>query len=423
MKESRNVAIGFATGRKNFVKIVRTYAENWQESGLVDDKDIKLNMFVAYDLKYRNTKPEDYKNLDKRTTEILSYPFFIGESTTKAEAAMLVSTGIISSYEADLLFGEGYAKKRNIIMYFALKHNMDYLLFIDDDEYPLAALRSIDGIVWKGQKVLSTHLNSIGEADVSFGYHCGYISPIPSIVFDNTLTEKDFRLFIETISNDIISWDSIKKKMLDGGVTYADSIILSERNTTEISEVNGAKFISGSNLLINLKTSKSLYPFYNPPGARGEDTFLSTCLKEHYVVKAPCYTFHDGFACYHHLLHGTLPEKLRPICSGSKDIDERFLNACIGWIRYKPLFTYIVNPDNYEVIIAQMKENLKILIPKLCRHFNNERFKELEKELERYSKNVKKHFEMFEETKTAWKKVLVFLENRDLTNLSRTADD
>ena len=56
------------------------------------------------------------------------------------------------------------------------------------------------------------------------------------------------------------------------------------------------KFISGANLCFNLKNYKNFPPFYNPPGARGEDTFLSTCLSECSVRKVPCYTFHDGFS-------------------------------------------------------------------------------------------------------------------------------
>ena len=39
-------------------------------------------------------------------------------------------------------------------------------------------------------------------------------------------------------------------------------------------QINKAKFISGANLCINLTDAKRVFPFYNPPGARGEDTFL-----------------------------------------------------------------------------------------------------------------------------------------------------
>lgn len=44
--------------------------------------------------------------------------------------------------------------------------------------------------------------------------------------FNYKLSEDDFRIFIESISNDIVNWDSIRKKMNDGGVTYADLDII-----------------------------------------------------------------------------------------------------------------------------------------------------------------------------------------------------
>jgi len=71
---------------------------------------------------------------------MLECPFFIDDALMKKEAAMLVRMEIINKYEADLLFGEGYAKKRNAILYFAIKNGMNYLLYIDDDEYPMASI-------------------------------------------------------------------------------------------------------------------------------------------------------------------------------------------------------------------------------------------------------------------------------------------
>lgn len=407
-----NIGIGFATGRKNFRQIARTYAENWYESGLTGDENITLNLFVAYDLNYMNTKPNDFKLSDKRITDILDYPFYIGESVMKKEMAMLVSNGVLKKLEAELLFGEGYAKKRNAIMYFAIKNRMDYLLFIDDDEYPLASIKTPDGILWKGQQVLTTHLKSIESADITHGYHCGYVSPIPQIQFNSVLSEKDFQLFIETISNDIISWDSIKEKMLDGGVTYATESVVNNKDAAEVCEINGAKFISGSNLFIKLNTENKIYPFYNPPGARGEDTFLSTCLSRLKVLKVPCYTFHDGFSSYPHLLCGILPEKLKQISSGDKEVNDRFYRACIGWIRYKPLLLYITNRENYAHDIKQMKSNLKYVLPKICTYFGNNEFARLQQELDLYSNSVEEHYNLFEATKKAWENVIDYLSDQ-----------
>jgi hypothetical protein len=253
-------------------------------------------------------------------------------------------------------------------------------------------------------------LKSIGDADITNGHHCGYISPIPYIKFDDTMKESDFRMFIEAISNDIVNWDTISSVMNNGGVTYADTNILTSDDTEEVQEVNHTKFISGANLCINLKNPERVYPFYNPPGARGEDTFLSTCLSDRKVIRVPCYTFHDGFSTYNSLMDGVLPIKLKYIQADSDKIRDRFYHACIGWIRYKPLLMYITQRDQYEDKIEEMREQLKKTIPIICKFFGRDDFANIEIELEKYNKNVKKHYKQYLDTQDIWKRICEFLE-------------
>jgi len=221
-KKKINVGVGFVTGRKNFKNVVKTYVDNWNESGLVDNKKYALHLFVAYDLKYKSTKVSDYKITDEEILDMVDSAYYLGNSSITTEALYLVEKKVISLKEAKLIFGEGYAMKRNAVLYFALKNKMDYLIFLDDDEYPIATIKINDSIVWKGQEVLSTHINNIKNVDMTHGHHCGYISPIPNLDFNDKLSEDEFRVFIESISNDIINWNSIKEKMNDGGITYAD---------------------------------------------------------------------------------------------------------------------------------------------------------------------------------------------------------
>jgi len=408
-KKKINVGVGFVTGRKNFKNVVKTYVDNWNESGLVDNKKYALHLFVAYDLKYKSTKVSDYKITDEEILDMVDSAYYLGNSSITTEALYLVEKKVISLKEAKLIFGEGYAMKRNAVLYFALKNKMDYLIFLDDDEYPIATIKINDSIVWKGQEVLSTHINNIKNVDMTHGHHCGYISPIPNLDFNDKLSENEFRAFIESISNDIINWNSIKEKMNDGGITYADLDIINSEITEVVKEINKMKFISGSNLGFNFKNIDKLFPFYNPPGARGEDTFLSTCISEYNIRKVPCYTFHDGFSNYEHLLLGVLPNKLKAMNTNSSAITKRFLQACIGWIRYKPLLLYITQRDNYETEIMKMKESLSNVIPKICNYFGSEEFKKVLDELEFYDAHVEEHYKDFENTKLAWEKVMNFL--------------
>jgi len=404
--KSIKIGIGFATGRKSFQKVLRTNIYNWQDSGLVEDKKISLNLFVAYDLNYHKTKITDYTNIHPELAKQLESSTFIGSSDTKEEIDYLIQNNVITIDEAHMIFGKGYAAKRNAVLYNAIKQNMDYLVFMDDDEYPMAVTNTRNTAIWGGQHVLLTHLKYITQADITHGHHCGYISPIPYMEFNETMTEADFRSFIEAISNDILNWDTLKTVMKNGGVTYADTSILTCDDAIEVEETNHTKFISGANLCINLTNPIRIFPFYNPPGARGEDTFLSTCLSDRKVLRVPCYTFHDGFSTYNHLLEGVLPIRLKFIKADTEQIVTRFYKACIGWIRYKPLLLYITEPDLYEEKIKEMRKQLQETLPKICAYFDQPDFMNVLTELEIYHKNVELHYHDFLETQRIWAKIM-----------------
>lgn len=400
------VGIGFATGRKSFQKVLRTYIYSWNESGLVENEMVSLNLFIAYDLTYNKTKVTDYTNMHPELVEQIDSSKFIGSISIKEEIDYLIQENVINLQEARMIFGKGYAAKRNAILYNAIKHNMDYLIFLDDDEYPLAVTNTKKTAIWGGQHVLTTHLKYINQADITHGYHCGYISPIPYMEFNDTMTEADFRSFIEAISNDIVNWDNVRSIMGNGGVTYANTNILTSNDALEVQETNHTKFISGANLCINLTDPCRIFPFYNPPRARGEDTFLSTCLSERIVLRVPCYTFHDGFSTYKHLLEGVLPTRLKFVEADTERIIARFYKACIGWIRYKPLLLYITQPDSYAEKIEEMREKLKATLPKICTYFRHPGFINVLAELEKYHKNVEKHYRAYKETQLVWAKIM-----------------
>lgn len=407
------LGIGFATGRRSFQKVLKTYIYNWLESEQEGKENVELNLMVAYDLEYSNTKSTDYTNISKGVLALINNTFFLSNRAIQKEVDYLISENVITREEAKYIFGGGYAGKRNAILYGAIKNKMDYLLFLDDDEYPMAVTKTRATAVWGGQRVISDHLDHISQADLTNGHHCGYISPIPYISFDETLKESEFRLFIEAISNDIVSWDKIYALMQNGGVTYADTAILTSEQSEEVPEVNHAKFISGANLCINLTTPERVSPFYNPPGARGEDTFLSTCLGDRKVLRIPCYTFHDGFSTYNHLMDGVLPITLSYIKADNEAVVTRFFKACIGWIRYKPLLLYITQRDEYEEKIKQMRENLEATLPQICAYFGRDDFMDIAKELERFHKNVRKHYTQYLETQNTWAKIMLFLQEQE----------
>ena len=406
--KSMKVGIGFATGRKSFKKVLRSYINNWKEAGLVDNPNVSLNVIVAYDLNYNNTIKSDYTTVAPELKEHIDDIIFIGKEEVDRAINELESKKIITHEQGRVIFGKGYAAQRNAVLYTAVKNKMDYLIFLDDDEYPVAVTCTRGTAVWGGQHVLSRHLEEIVNADITHGHHCGYISQIPYLEYNDILAEEDFRGFIEAVSNDILSWDSVKATMLNGGVTYADPKVLIENRSYEVAEINNAKFISGGNLGINLTNPERVFPFYNPPGARGEDTFLGTCLTNHKVIKVPCYTFHDGFSTYNHLLEGVLPIKLKFIKTEDDIIVTRFYNACMGWIRYKPLLMYVTEPETYPERVAIIKKKLHKAVPKLCSYFDRPEFMKLEDEFDKYSKDTIKHYAGFMETQQIWGDMMAY---------------
>ena len=404
-----NVGVGFVTGRRSFRKVLKTYMYRWREASADIKKRVNLHLFVAYDLDYLNTHVDDYVNIKPEVLSCLDGVSFIGQSMIEQECKELVDEGVLTQDEADLMFGKGYAGKRNIILYYALKKHMDYLIFLDDDEYPLAVTKTRHVALWSGQSVLTDHLKYLSGADMTNGYHCGYISPIPHIDFNEALTEGDFRTFIEAISNDILEWDKLKQIMDNNGVTYASTQVLMENAAFEVPETNNAKFISGSNLGINLKNIHMVKPFYNPPGARGEDTFLSTCLAGHKLMRIPSYTFHDGFSSYGYLLDGVLPLQLKPISAIDENVKARFYRACIGWIRYKPLYLYITKPQQFKEEIAGIRAKLAESVPKLSAYFDNPQFSKVISEFNYYTRQVKSHYQSFLDNQKTWDKCKTYL--------------
>jgi hypothetical protein len=398
--------IGFVTGRKGFKNLFRTYVNSWNEAGFVEDPSMTMRLFVAYDLSYSGTNPSDYKRVDAALASKLDGLSYFGSTRIAEERRTLVREGVLDTQEAELLFGDGYGKKRNAVVWFALRAGMDRLLFIDDDEYPISVERG-EPLHWRGQSILGAHLHASAEADVTHGRHCGYISPIPKVLFDDTLPEGVFAEFIEALSNDIVSWDTIKRVVIgDGGVTYADPAVVAGMEPVEVPSVKGMKFISGANLCLNLRKGGADSPFFNPPGARGEDTFLSTCFEDKKVLRVPAYTFHDAFLRYQALLHGVLPRRLTPVDARDPGVVKRFAKAAIGWVRYKPLLTYITDRSQYEATIESMRSTFERHGPLLRSYFNAAEFTKLMPELKRYTRRVPEHFELFQRTKEAWTKAL-----------------
>ena len=389
-----NFGIGFVTGRSNVCRIINSYYKDMLEQIQRYDEKVKITIFVLFDTVYQQTPREEFYNIEPEVYRNIKIKYITPEDI-KEEIKKLAVRNNMNLEDMEFFLGHGHAKGRNTVMYYAIKNKMDYLLFWDDDEYPVAVLKDNGRNVWLKQDNILKHMGFMKKekADVTIGYHCGYISPIPYIDFNEKFTEEDLKEFIEVISNDIISWESIREKMKNNnGVTYANK---------EIANGNGA-WVAGSTLCLNLNNRDKIPAFYNPPLARGEDTFFSTLLGDSKIFRIPVYHFHDGFLKYTEIMSGVYPKCLRKINIKEERIKSRFLKAAIGWIKYKPLLLYIKDKEKYRSEIDDMVEKLQIIVPKLNTIFNDNCFTTLLEELEKYDRNVEKHYNDYKRTNEIW---------------------
>ncbi len=405
MKKEINFGIGFITGRPNICRIINSYYKYLLEQ--VENYDVKINftIFILFDLTYQYTTridfygvlPEVYKNISVK---------YITPEAIEEDKKKLISKYDISKEDANLLLGKGYAKARNTILYYALKRNIDYLLFWDDDEYPLANIKEGKEIQWIKQPDILEHLQNISKVDVTVGYRCGFMTPLPYIEYNENIEENDYKKFIDGLSNEVMNWEKAKKVRQENSyIEYANKDIIDHKKKCEnIKDIGKKSFVLGSGMCLNLKRLDNIPAFYNPPGARGEDTFFSCALglKNAKVLRVPTYHFHDCFLKYTYLMKERYPKILRRIALDDNGIEQRFLKTTIGWTKYKPLLYYLIDKENYKKIIENTRKNLEESIPKINTAFETCKFDCLLTELDDYNKNVRKHYKEFIRTTEIW---------------------
>lgn len=403
MNDTIEFGIGFVTGRPNVCKIINGYYKDLIKQVENIGKQVNITIFILYDLEYQFTKridfysiiPEVYKNIKIK---------YITPEDIEEEKKILISRYGFKKEDINLILGHGYARARNSVMYFALKRKIDYLFFGDDDEYPVTNIKKENGeIEWKKQNNILEHIKYIENADITMGYRCGNMSPIPYIEYNEIIHEEDFKDFIDGVSNEAVCWDIVKKlRNDDNGITYANSQILKENKSHEIKNIGKDNWLLASGICINLKNIENIPAFYNPPLARGEDTFFSTLLSNRKIVKVPTYHFHDGFLRYTSIIKNKYPKKLDKTSLEDNSIEQRFLKASIGWIKYKPLLLYITEKDKYKEMIEECKIKLARSIPKMNLGFKTCNFSCLLEELDKYDKNVEKHYREYLKTNKVW---------------------
>lgn len=407
--EEIKFGIGFVTGRANVCDVINNYYKDMLRQVGKSTQRICLTIFIAYDTQYQHTLKKDFYKITRECFNQINI-VYITPSMVAREKRKLMNVFSLKEENIRLLFGNGHAQGRNIVMYYALVYKMDYLLFWDDDEYPVACIEKQNNITWVRQNNIFSHIAAMKYADVSVGYHCGYISPIPCFALKKGLTESALKRFISAIGNEIVNWDNVKARMQKtNGVTFADPSVIKDRSVREIHASGGAKWVAGSTLCLNLQHVQKIPVFYNPPRARGEDTFFSLQLNALKVVRVPVYHFHDGFLTCRKIMKGIYPKQLGKIQMDKNRIKKRFFSAALGWLRYKPLFTYLTNYRSYDAVIQETTINLKRSHEGMSTIFGQRDFEYLIQTFAQYSADVCKHYKEYVIANRIWNRIKQYI--------------
>ena len=106
------------------------------------------------------------------------------------------------------------------------------------------------------------------------------------------------------------------------------------------------------------------------------------------------------------MLAGVLPVRMKMIRADSSRVLKRFYAACVGWVRYKPLYIYITDRAHYYSRIDEMTENLEQTLPVICRYFKSDMFMMVLRELKKYDNTIGKQYTQFENNKLIWSRIL-----------------
>lgn len=372
------------------------------------EKKVNFTFFILYDLNYLNTQEKEFYNIDPKILKNIKIKYLNPEYIVEKKIEIMKKHKL-TEREVDLVIGKGYAKARNCIVYEALEEKIDYLLFWDDDEYPLAALKDGKDIKWVKQNNVLQHLKYIDKADITYGYRCGMINPLPYVEYNETITEDIFKQFIEALENEVISWDKLQYMLKnESEIGYADETIATyNKQVDEIKKIGKENFVLGSGICLNLTHIDKIPAFYNPPEARGEDTFFSCALRDKgtKVLRIPVYHFHDAFLKFTFLMEEKFPKKIKKVTTDDNGISLRLKRTITGWIKYKPLLYYIFDKENYRNIIDETKIKLENSIRPMSTAFEDCDLTNLPVVLEEYDNKVIQHYQEYIETNKIWDKI------------------
>ncbi|MBU0536366.1 MAG: hypothetical protein KKE20_05335 [Nanoarchaeota archaeon] len=406
MTNKKDIAIVFPSGRRFVKDVVSMLAGNLRANGHLDSYNPHL--IISYDPTFYGLRPSDFR-IPEETSHDFSSVTYLGPESHLDFSLLKDIPGVTEEAFDVLLKPRGYCSQKNRAIISALSNRAEHITFLDDDEYFVAPFKN-GKLEWVSQDVLGVHLRHNVSADITQGAHTGYFSPIPSDL-DANLEEqvrKNLGLML-SVGNEVINERTFLNTQ--ESVKYADPAF-SLSSPYEIPEINGVRGLSGGNITLNSESIRNsrIPPYYNPPGARGEDAILGMQIRDISALKIPVYTFHDPFQKYSGITSGQYPEEIEAIKVTCGTID-RFCKACIGWLRYAPLLIRLTShsESEYEERIHRMREPLDAIGNDISNQLFWGDFNKMAPTLDEYDAKSKLHAHELEVAREAWPNIVKLL--------------
>jgi hypothetical protein len=359
-EEAMNILFAVTTGRAMFSSVLDMIAENVLMHGHTNAHNI--GVMINYDTTFHGLSDEHfvYQNHDAVFSEVT----YASNTALEKYKDVLRRHGLSDDAIRGILQPAGYGNKKNIILMEAIARGYDLVVFWDDDEYPVACMRSKRDLEWIHTDILGAHLSSDRHIDIAFGFRTGHVSPIPPNIV-TYLSRQTARLLGQAfaVGNDVITETSFVNPQ-------TSFVALAETPTMqEIEAIGGGKWIYGGNLSMRTKSilQGTIPPFYTPAGSRGDDTILAMRILDAAVFRVPSGIFHDCFHQYQSISQGHYPDHFDNSAVDTERSIQRFGAALKGWLAYAPLLIRLREGSNYRRVIDRMRSMLELVDRRLYR--------------------------------------------------------
>ncbi len=302
--------------------------------------------------------------------------------------------GILNKYADELLYCKPleksgftpYGFNRNTVVIEAMIRKSDVLVFVDSDVHPYVLKKDNQGeIVQEDIDFFGAHLNGLVEGSViTTSDYSGY-NILPPAMFDGM----DDLLYALQKDSMVPYW------------TSCDTHRCLSVQTNFPAKPFATTKVLGGNMAIDLHAFKKLDPFFSPHYfmnetmylGRGEDTLLGVGAADYgwNCLDVDMHVFHNTYGNY-----PTVPDVQKNI-----HVQQRFFNACMGWIGRNPFLNWIRGRD-VKRIRAEQFAHLQKSVPHLVNYTGNTMFAALLKAFDISYDSLPYAIEQYQRTKEAW---------------------